>query len=215
MEHSVYMASSTVSDRPSPCADLWELFAGRALCTELAAQHGLVALQPWDLLYGQDLMESSTRHEAMRVQKRFRPHLMMMGLDCRHYTRFNRNLNYAHRLDEWYELQAQDRPLLDLTCDLAEGQYKHGRFFWVENPQNSEVWEQDRIQFLLSLPGVWSVVVDAGAFGASIDDNLIAKPFRIIGNMPGLDEVLNQRLTAAQRVDCVPIHDTPFTRIST
>lgn len=205
LEHSVYAASTTAKDRPSPSADLWELFAGRALCTELAAQHGLVALQPWDLLYGQDLMESSTRHEAMRVQKRFRPHLIMLGLDCRHYTRFNRNLNYAHRLDEWYELQAQDRPLLDLTCDLAEGQYKHGRFFWVENPQNSEVWEQDRIQFLLSLPGVWSVVVDAGAFGASIDDNLIAKPFRIIGNMPGLDEVLNQRLTAAQRVDCVPI----------
>ena len=187
MEHSVYMASSTVSDRPSPCADLWELFAGRALCTELASEYGLNALQPWDLIYGQDLMQSSMRHEAMRVQKRFRPFLLMM------------------RLDEWYHLQLQDRPLLDLTADLAEVQHKHGRFFWIESPQNSEVWEQDRLQRLLSLPGVWSVVVDAGAFGAQIDGNPIAKPFRIVGNMPGLDEVLDRRLTADERLQCVKV----------
>ena len=205
LEHSVYMSSSTASDRPSPSADLWELFAGRALCTELASQHGLVALQPWDLIYGQDLMESSMRHEAMKVQKRFRPYLIMLGLDCKHYNRFNRNMNYSHRLDEWYELQSQDRPLLDLSADLAEVQHKHGRFFWFENPLNSEVWEQDRIQRLLTLPGVWSVVADAGAFGASIDEKPIAKPFRIIGNMPGLDEVLDKRLDADQRSHCVKI----------
>ena len=125
-------------------------------------KYGLNALQPWDLIYGQDLMQSSMRHEAMRVQKRFRPFLLMM------------------RLDEWYHLQLQDRPLLDLTADLAEVQHKHGRFFWIESPQNSEVWEQDRLQRLLSLPGVWSVVVDAGAFGAQIDGNPIAKTIFVL-----------------------------------
>ena len=117
----------------TPSADLWELFAGRALCTEMAAQCGLVALQPWDLIYGQDLMDSSTRHEAFKVIKRFRPYLLIMGLECRHYTRFNRNLNYSHRLDEWYELQHEDRPLLDLSADLAETQHRQGRFFMLEN----------------------------------------------------------------------------------
>ena len=78
-------------------------------------------------------MDSSTRHEAFKVIKRFRPYLLIMGLECRHYTRFNRNLNYSHRLDEWYELQHEDRPLLDLSADLAETQHRQGRFFMLEN----------------------------------------------------------------------------------
>lgn len=202
IEREIYNKASSTKDRPSPSADLWELFAGRALCTEMAAQCGLVALQPWDLIYGQDLMESSTRHEAFKVIKKFRPHLLMMGLECRHYTRFNRNLNYSHRLDEWYHLQQEDRPLLDLSADLAEQQHKEGRFFMLENPRNSEVWETDRLQRLLALPGVWDIVVDAGA---TIDDQPVAKAFRIVGNMPGLDDVLARRLTVDQRQQCVPI----------
>lgn len=55
-EHQTYVTRKTTRDRPPPAVDLWELFAGRALCSELAHQYDLEALQPWDLVYGQDFM---------------------------------------------------------------------------------------------------------------------------------------------------------------
>ncbi|CAL1170840.1 unnamed protein product, partial [Cladocopium goreaui] len=65
-------------------ADLWELFAGEAQCSYLANEYYMNALQPWDLIYGQDLMKRSLQTEAHAVLHKFRPALILMGLDCSH-----------------------------------------------------------------------------------------------------------------------------------
>ena len=70
-EHQTYVTRKSTRDRPPPSVDLWELFAGRALCSELAHQYDLEALQPWDLVYGQDFMSTSTRRVAFKTWTTF------------------------------------------------------------------------------------------------------------------------------------------------
>ena len=192
-------------DRPPPAVDLWELFAGRALCSELAREYQLEALQPWDLIYGQDFQCSSTRSQAFEVLDRFKPMLVMLGIDCKHYNLFNKNLNYSQRLDEWEQLQQEDRPLLTFTTSVAKRQYEAQRHFLIENPIRSELWTMPQIRRLASLQGVYAFDLDAGAFGAEIEGNPVIKTFRIMTNLPGLDEVLQRRLSQQQRALCTPI----------
>ena len=204
-EHQTYVTRKSTRDRPPPSVDLWELFAGRALCSELAHQYDLEALQPWDLVYGQDFMSTSTRRVAFKTLDDFRPMLLMLELKCTHYTLFNKNLNYSHRLEEWDELQHEDKPLLDFTSSMANRQADPGRYFFVENPERSELWQTPQMIKLMARAGVFTFVLDAGAFGATIDGKLVIKPLRIVTNFPGLDEVLQRRLSQAEKVSCQPI----------
>lgn len=127
-EYDIYKIGTSVSSRTPQTVDLWELFAGRALCTVLAPQYNLNALQPWDVIYGQDLKDQQTREESMKVLKKFKPYLTLMGLDCVYYNLFNKNLNFSHRPKEWECLQRKQKPLLDAACDIAEEQHRTGRF---------------------------------------------------------------------------------------
>ena len=59
---------------------------------------------------------------------------------------------------------------------------------------------------LRHLPGVWEVVLDLGAFGATNNDGEpIQKPVKLVGNMPGLDLALHQRLSLDDKALCVPV----------
>ena len=58
------------------------------------------------------------------------------------------------------------------------------------------------------MPGVWSTVLDTGAWGAEIDGQMIIKPMRFVGNIPGLDDVIHKRLSEHERQWCQPIQGT-------
>ena len=192
--------------RPPGAADLWELFAGEATCSRLARQYQLNALQPFDLIYGQDFMDDNIKNMTFRALKRHQSHLLMIELECTRYNLLNKNMNYAYRLDEWQMRQQEHQPLLDLSVDSALIQYRAGRFFLLENPLRSEVWSKPRVEELRHLPGVWEVVLVLGAFGATNNDGEpIQKPVMLVGNMPGLDVVLHQRLSQDEKALCVPV----------
>ena len=130
-------------------------------------------------------MNDKIKNMTFRALKRHQPHLLMVELECTRYNLFNKNMNYAHRLDEWQMRQQEHQPLLDLGVGSALIQYRAGRFFLLENPLRSEVWSKPRVEELRHLPGVWEVVVDLGAFGATNNDGEpIQKPVMFVGNMP-------------------------------
>ena len=79
-EHEVYGNIRSVADRPPPNADLWELFAGKGLPTQLAHEYGLVALQPLDLLHGDDLSQPSVQRRVLKTLDSLRPWLTILGL---------------------------------------------------------------------------------------------------------------------------------------
>ena len=87
-EVNVTSRITTTSERPTPNCDLWELFAGKALASQLSREYQLNSLQPYDLVYGQDFLEDSMQRHVLQVVGRFRPLLTMMGVDCKHYNLF-------------------------------------------------------------------------------------------------------------------------------
>ena len=150
------------------------------------------------------MLEHTQKHMLQTVD-RFRPLLVMMAIDCKHYNMFNKNMNYSYRPEEWEWLQSKGAPLRMLAYKIAKRQHSKGRFFLIENPQRSELWETQEIRELLEMSGVWKVTCDTGAFGMQINGKDVCKPMTFVGNMPGLDEVLSRRLTQQQRSQCTPI----------
>ena len=204
-EASLYESLMTVSQRPPPYIDILELFAGSSKLTLKAKGFGLNALEPMDLEHGHDLCDPQVQQQAHKAISRFKPWLCMMGTDCRHYNWFNHNMNYAYREEVWQQLQLEDRPMLVFSGEVAMNQCKSNRFFILENPLKSQIWDDEVLLQLQDLPGVWIVVLDTGAFGTTINGNKVCKSMKLIGNVPGLDKELGRRLDAQQKELCTPI----------
>ena len=206
-ELSIYNNLPTVTDRPPPTMDLLELFAGSSKFTLYSKKYQLNALAPMDLQPGQDFRDDDVQREIYKILQRFKPWLLIMGIDCRLWSIFNENLNYGNNKELLEHLRAMELPLVQLACSVAILQAKAGRFFLLENPERSRLWSLPIIQEILKMPGVWSVVLDTGAWGAEIDGQMIIKSMRSVGNLPELDQVIEKRLDQQQRQWCQPIQD--------
>ncbi|CAK9031626.1 unnamed protein product, partial [Durusdinium trenchii] len=190
MERKTYLVGKTVADRPPPYVDLLELFAGTATMSSLAHHYDLIAMEPQDLLYGQNFKDRATRDRIFQMIKTYKPWLVPMGVDCRLWNHFSKNMNWSSsdRLALLEELREEERELPRFATKVAREQLANGRYFLIENPLRSDLWTLDEIQALMQEPGVWSTTLDAGAFGAEIDGDPIIKTMRWIGNQPGLHE---------------------------
>ena len=206
-EYQVYATSKPTMERPPPYADLWELFAGSSNMTRLAAQYNLNTLQPMDLLYGQNFKDPAMRKMIFQKLDHYKPWLVIMGVDCRLWNQFNINLNWSSpdRRLALRHLQDDEKVLVEFAVAVALRQHRAGRYFLLENPQRSQLWNLEEVTDLLGLRGVWTTDLDCGAYGAEVDGQPIAKPMRWAGNQPGLHEQLNRRLTPLQKMYCTPI----------
>ena len=209
-EREIFDALPSTSLRPAPNIDIFELFAGASKFTLRAGKFQLNALQPLDWIHGsdQDLHDPQLQREVAATIKRFKPWVLIMGLDCRLWSIFNENLNYSQRRHLLRQLRTQEKKLVMFACELAILQYNAGRFFLIENPQRSRLWVLREIVELLNMPQTWLVSLDTGAFGAAVEDKPILKPMNFLGNIPFLDEVLGQRLSWEDRQLCTPIQGT-------
>ncbi|CAK9114796.1 Protease Do-like 9 [Durusdinium trenchii] len=206
-EYQVYATSKPTMERPPPYADLWELFAGSSNMTRLAAHYNLNTLQPMDLLYGQNFKDPAMRKMIFQKLDHYKPWLVIMGVDCRLWNQFNINLNWSSpdRRLALRHLQDDEKVLVEFAVAVALRQHRAGRYFLLENPQRSQLWNLEEVTDLLGLRGVWTTDLDCGAYGAEVDGQPIAKPMRWAGNQPGLHEQLNRRLTPLQKMYCTPI----------
>ena len=95
-ENMIYQALPTVSQRPPPCIDVLEIFSGASKFTLRCKKFGLNALEPIDIEHGDlhDLKDEKVRNNLKQAIKRFKPWLVILGVDCRFWNQFNINLNY-------------------------------------------------------------------------------------------------------------------------
>ena len=134
--------------------DLVEIYAGKATVTSLAPHFGLSSLQPFDIEYGIDLKDPENEKCLKNAISRFKPLLSLVAWPCRERSLFKQNMNYAHRLDELLERRLDEKPLVDLGCDICETQMEEGRFFLGENPTRSAIWNEERMEKLKEHPDV-------------------------------------------------------------
>ena len=194
-EKGIYEVLGTASDRRFPYIGIFELFSGSSKFTTRAPAFNMNTLEPQDLLHGHDLRDPEQKQHVRQALKKFKPWLTVLGLSCRPYSIFNHNINYSWREDEWLELQKEAQPLLDFAMDVINEQMDQNRYFLQEYPEKLELWSTAEIDTLMCMAGVWQVTLDTGAFGACIDDKPIKKPMTFVGNIPGLEKLMNQRLS--------------------
>ena len=209
-ELKIYNNTNSVADRPPPHIDIFELFSGTSKFTTRSIKHQLNALAPMDIEHGphQDFKDEAVRKEVFRLLKKFKPWLTALGIDCRLWSIFSENLNFSQDPQLLQQLRELELPLVLFAAEVAMHQMDHHRFFLIENPVRSRLWTLPVMIQLLQQPGVWSTVLDTGAWGAEIDGQMIIKPMRFVGNLPGLDEVIHKRLSEHERQWCQPIQGT-------
>ena len=202
--HSTYVAEGSKADVMA--LDLVEVFAGKARVTDLASRYGLSASQPFDLKYGIDLKSSEGQELLRKAVIKLRPLLLLVAWPCTVWNLFNKNLNYAHRLEELEVLREDERPLVRLGAELCYEQISAGRFFLGENPVRSDLWKEDEVQSLRQHADTIEVICDAGAYGAENRDGWpIQKPHRWITNCSEIAENLSCRMTPEQKMYTKPI----------
>ena len=185
--------------------DLMEVFAGKARLTDLAEKFGLSATQPFDLLYDIDLKSPEGIKLVKKAVRTLKPLLLVIAWPCTVWNLFNRNLNYAHRLEELESLREKDRPLVELGADMCYEQIAGGRYFLGENPVRSDLWKEPSISQLREHADTIETVCDAGAYGAESQDGWpIVKPHRWITNSEEVARNLTKRMTSEQKAYTKP-----------
>ncbi|CAE7322415.1 GIP, partial [Symbiodinium sp. CCMP2456] len=222
IERNIYDAMGHAGQRPPPAVDLLELFAGTAKPTKFAAELQLRALQPLDRNTGNDLSDPKVQREVHKAIQRTKPWLVVAGYPSTLYSLANENFNYRGQPEQLRQLRDDDRRMRRFVSDLFREQHHQGRFFLLENPQTSRLWQQPEILEIADLPGVSSAVCHLGAFGAETKDGLpVRKPLRFLSNMPEMITDLSQKLSDTDLLFCEPVrgraaadsHEYPVARI--
>ncbi|CAK9042996.1 Integrase catalytic domain-containing protein (Fragment), partial [Durusdinium trenchii] len=191
---------SHVEYKKGPKIDLLEVYAGRALVSEMCPAYGLSSLQPIDLIYGWDLHDKKSQQALFEGVDRFEPLLLMVEWSCTQWSIFNQNMNYSTRPEALQALRDADRPLVELGAELCAKQRDSGRLYLGENPLRSALWNEPDIRNLRDHPDNYEAVCDAGAYGAETQDGWpIQKPHRWITNSEILAKHLSHKMTDEQK----------------
>ena len=123
---------------------------------------------------------SSTRTAAFKTLDPLRPLLVMIEIDCRHYTFQQEPEIQSSSSRMAITSRRRLSPFGSLRSYCQEASSSWTLFLHRESTEPSELWNQAEIEKLSEMQGVFSFVMDAGCFGAEIDGEKIAKPFQIL-----------------------------------
>lgn len=179
------------------CVTFAELFAGQAGLTTavqgICGPHVKVK-DPHDELFGGDLAQDREFLEMVEEPAETAPDWKHMAPPCRTFTKARRKDKHA----SVKQLRSDKKPegfgceetteanlLADRTAALGERQVEIGKWFSIENPEGSYIWELKSFKRLAKKPGVFSVLLHQCAYGAPWK-----KPTIILTNCPWLRKCL-------------------------
>ena len=179
------------------CAVFAELFAGQAGLTTAVQEicgHLAGTRDPHDELMGSDLSNDQEFLAMVEEPAESVPDWKHMAPPCRTFTKARRKDEHANVKS----LRSDRRPegfgckdtteanlLADRTAELAEKQVGLDKWFSIENPEGSFIWELKSFKRLAKKPGVFWVLLHQCAYGAPWK-----KPTTILTNCPWLKECL-------------------------
>ena len=128
---------------------MFEVFAGTSQITVRGVQrYNLTALQPVDIVHGQDLRIASERKKVINAIERFRPRLVIVQWPCTPWTILQDNVNYKDKPDELRERRDADKVFLRLVKDIFELQARRGDHALADNPATAASWREEEIKAL-------------------------------------------------------------------
>ncbi|CAK9043953.1 Protein NO VEIN (Protein EMBRYO DEFECTIVE 2597) [Durusdinium trenchii] len=116
------------------------------------------------------------------------------------------NTNYKDRPEELAERRALERPVVEEAMQWCRMQRQAGRYYLIENPQTSRLWDEESVQSMLQDTGGQTVTCHSGAYGAmNSKGNPIRKTFRFASNNKDILTFLQDKLTAEELKLRVPL----------
>ena len=189
--------------------DLLETFAGQANITRRAKTFGLKAIEPVDYSdysTGFDLSLIPDQQRVSSMIDRFKPLILIQGVDCKDWTLLQDNVNYLHRHIQLLKRRARARKILVQVAEWCVKQSQQGRYWLIENPLTSRLWQEPYILRLRDLPGTEEAICHAGAYGATNSKGQpIRKAHRFLGNCAPVLQRLQRRLSPEEQRACVPL----------
>ena len=209
----VLVVNDIPSEKNKPhYVDVFELFAGSAKATLFAKKYGLNALEPYELADVKDLCDKKVESFVLDALRRMRPLLLLIGFPCTEFCIMNENCNYALRPEELELRRALMRPALKWVCKLCQEQAASGRYYILENPLRSRLWQEACVKELYKVDNTEFVNCDGGAFGAvDLDGFPIIKTYGFLLNCPKIARALDRRLSPQERQVCKPLEGANVT----
>ena len=205
-ECTMYEALATKHKTNRSRSDRLEVFAGRGLISQQATRHDLIACTPMDYSTGFDLATEHHQAAVRRTIRQLLPLFLIAELHCTPWILMQDNTNYKDRPEELAERRALERPVVEEAMQWCRMQRQAGRYYLIENPQTSRLWDEESVQSMLQDTGGQTVTCQSGAYGAmNSKGNPIRKTFRFASNNKDILTFLQDKLSAEELKLRVPL----------
>ena len=120
----------------------------------------------FDIITGFDLMNKAGVTFLWEYLHKKKPRCVVMAPPCTALCQWSQRsrLNAASR-PAWLRNRIAGMRLSRLCADIARSQMEYGRFFVVENPYGSEMWQLPFWKSILDMQGIYAVKVQMCAAG--------------------------------------------------
>ena len=126
-----------------------EVFGGYGGVTRIAIKRKLKVGKFFDINIGIDLTRPEEKAKLLSYIRKYEPSCIVMGPPCTSFSAWAR-FNRLHYPNAWARSYAIGKPLAELSVEIARLQHKHGRFYIIENPWSSAIWQLPSMAQLVS-----------------------------------------------------------------
>ena len=208
-EYQIYQTNSLYCKSK---ADIMEAFAGSAKISKMSSAYGLKAVTPLDFNTGVDLSTKHGQDICDSLMDRYHPLFFFAEIDCRPWVLLQDNVNFLHRPHELQSWRDSVRPMVARTASWCLKQHNAGRYFLIENPDNSRLWAEPTIDELRQRTNAFEVTCHHGAYGATNSKGqIIRKTFRFLTNNQHMANALMRKLSPEELQQCVPLEGKEVT----
>ena len=211
-ESDTYAALATKFRTGRTRVDILETFAGKGPISNAASSFGLIAAQPLDYNTGFDLATEEHQSACLSMLIHLKPLVLVQSLHCTPWLVMQENMNYNHRPAELIARRELERPIVEKAMTWCLTQHEQGRYYLIENPETSRLWEEPSVQRMLRDTHATVVTCHSGAYGATNSRGaMIKKTFKFASNHPDLVRNLQRKLSQEELQLCVPLEGKEVT----
>eukprot|EP00435_Cladocopium_sp_Y103_P070319 s238_g35.t1 len=171
-----------------------EVFSPPRIALE-ASRQGLSTGGSYDLLTGYDLLDAGDRRRMWQELDRDDPELVVNSPPCTAFCPLQAWNLPRMDFEKAVVLIGDGLECLKVASDVAYWQHQRGKIWLLEHPKPSKAWDEEPLQRLLRLEGIYVCVSDMCAYDMRVKDGLNKKPTRWVTNSWHLAMELQQRCT--------------------
>ena len=159
-----------------------EIFAGSARITSACAEVGLTTGPPIDIKNGYDLLTKQGQDDTWGVIRAGSPTVVFMAPVCTSWSTLSNTLSEEERTRR----RSESYPIVEFCAVVASYQRQLHRYFIIENPETSQIWNTEPMSDIANMKGVHRSTVHTCAYGLKdpVSGMPMKKPMSFLHNIP-------------------------------